>query len=325
MATNTTLPIINGTTTENCTAISPLCPVDQTTYGYYPSLGANAFFCAIFAICCIANVVQGIKFKTWTYMIALGLGSLTEAIGYIGRIIMHGNPWSSTGFEIQICCLILAPAFVAAGIYLTLKHCVIELGPSFSRLRPNYYTWIFISCDILSLVLQGVGGGIAASGKPGSSSTKVGTDLMITGVVWQVCTLLGFGSLVADYVFRCSKNTLAPSGYRLLGTLRFKLFISGLVLAYFTVFTRCVYRIAELSPGWGNPIMQNEAEFIVLDGVMVTVATICLTVFHPGTCFKEMQLHAKNTPAVDEKIADVEASPSHLVVAGHPGYFGSIQ
>jgi len=81
MAANANLPIINQDTTQHCTAISALCPVDQTTYGYFPSLGANAFFCALFALCCIANVVQGIRFKTWTYMIALGLGSLAEAIG----------------------------------------------------------------------------------------------------------------------------------------------------------------------------------------------------------------------------------------------------
>jgi len=80
-AVNATLPIINSTSVQNCTDISDLCPVDQTTYGYYPSLGANAFFCAIFAICCIANIFQGVKYKTWTYMIALGLGSFAEAIG----------------------------------------------------------------------------------------------------------------------------------------------------------------------------------------------------------------------------------------------------
>jgi hypothetical protein len=240
---------------------------------------------------------------------------------------MHSNPWSTTGFEIQICCLIIAPAFIAAGIYLTLKHIVIELGSSFSRLRPKFYTWIFISCDILSLVLQGAGGGLAASADPGSSLQSVGTDLMITGVVWQVCTLLGFGALVSDYVFRSFRHTLEPAGYKLLGTLRFKLFVSSLVLAFFTVFTRCVYRVAELVPGWANPIMQNEAEFIVLDSVMVAIATVCLTVFHPGTCFEEMQMHAKNLPAADEseKVADVEASPAVSVAAGRPGYFGSAQ
>ena len=237
---------------------------------------------------------------------------------------MHGNPWSSTGFEMQICCLIIAPAFIAAGIYLTLKHIVIELGSSFSVLQPKFYTWIFISCDILSLILQGAGGGTAASADTGSSLQNVGTDLMITGIVWQVITLLVFGILVSIYVLRTSKNTLAPSAHQLLSTLRFKLFLGSLVIAYITVFTRCVYRIAELAPGWKNPIMQSEAEFIVLDGVMVAIATICLTVFHPGTCFEEMQMHkGKDLPAGEEKVADIEASSATSVSAGRTGFFGS--
>ena len=97
--------------------------------------------------------------------------------------MLHNNAWSSNGFEIQICCLIIAPAFVAAGVYLTLKHIVIEFGASFSRLRPRLYTWIFIFCDILSLVLQGAGGGTAATAANGSNLQNVGTDLMITGIV----------------------------------------------------------------------------------------------------------------------------------------------
>ena len=226
---------------------------------------------------------------------------------------MHPNPWSSTGFEMQICCLIIAPAFIAAGIYLTLKHSVIEIGPEFSPLQPRLYTWIFIFCDILSLVLQGAGGGTAASADPGSNAENVGTDLMIAGIVWQVITLLAFGTLVALFALRCSKNSLSPNAQRLLATTRYKLFAGGLVLAYLTVFTRCVYRIAELGPGWKNSIMQNEVEFIVLDGVMVAVATICLTVFHPGFTFPEMQLHTKIAGKYGEKAEDLEVpSPDRM-------------
>ena len=64
---------------------------------------------------------------------------------------------------IQICCLIISPAFVAAGIYLTLKHIVLTFGTAWSRLRPVLYTYIFIGCDLLSLGLQGAGKMMRAS------------------------------------------------------------------------------------------------------------------------------------------------------------------
>ncbi|KAJ5618140.1 hypothetical protein N7537_003254 [Penicillium hordei] len=39
-----------------------------------------------------------------------------EAAGYMGRILMHDNPWSTSGFRLQIFCLILAPTFIAAAL-----------------------------------------------------------------------------------------------------------------------------------------------------------------------------------------------------------------
>jgi len=94
----------------NCTTVFPACPVSSSIYGYYPSLGANAIFFAFFGVTLLANLLFGICYKTWTFMIALSLGCLTEAIGYMGSILMHSNPFSNAGFEIQICCLIMAPA-----------------------------------------------------------------------------------------------------------------------------------------------------------------------------------------------------------------------
>ena len=57
------------------------CEVKYTIYGYLPSLGANIFFCAFFGLCMIIQVVQGITFRSWSFMIAMGVGCLGEAIG----------------------------------------------------------------------------------------------------------------------------------------------------------------------------------------------------------------------------------------------------
>src|SRR5688572_30635101 len=88
---------------KTCHAVSPECPVVLTTYGYYPDLGANAFFLAWFAILFFASVAIGIWSKTWTYTLALGGGTLLEALGYLGRVMMNNNPWHKAAFEMQIC------------------------------------------------------------------------------------------------------------------------------------------------------------------------------------------------------------------------------
>lgn len=270
-----------------CVEVGPECPVEGTLYGYYPSLGANAFFAAFFGLCCIANLVFGIRYKTWTFMIALCLGCLGEVVGYIGRILMNDNPYHGSAFEIQITCLIISPAFIAAGIYLTLKHIVLTFGTEWSRLRPSMYTWIFISCDILSLVLQGAGGGLAAAADPGSSLQDVGTDMMIAGVIFQVVVLVIFGAAVVDYFIRTNRRRgqLSSDALSLAASTRFRLFIGAIVVAYLGILIRCAYRIPELTGGWRSELMRNETDFIVLEGVMIVISVAALTIFHPGFCF----------------------------------------
>ena len=78
MANGTT----NGTVDTNfCVYVNSTCPVKATVYGYAPSLGANAFFLAFFAICFIWQIIAGITWRTWTFMIAMGFGCVGEAIG----------------------------------------------------------------------------------------------------------------------------------------------------------------------------------------------------------------------------------------------------
>lgn len=243
---------------------------------------------------------------------------------------MNDNPWSQAGFNMQICCLIIAPvsfpiplvvtdlsnvypkAFVSAGIYLTLKHIVLTIGEEYSRLQARWYTWIFILCDLFSLVLQGAGGGIAATAND-ENMQKVGNNLMMAGIVFQVFTFLVFGTLSGLYARTAyaNRNSFSQSTVALLASTKFKLFILSLIVAWITIFTRCVYRIAEMAGGWGNPIMQNEPEFIVLENVMILIATLCLTVFHPGYCFPQMQMadkHAGDVAIAETKNADIESA-----------------
>lgn len=291
------------------------CTIEGTLYGYYPSLGANAFFAAFFALCFIVQLVLGIRYKTWTYMIALCLGCLGEAVGYGGRIMMHNDPFADAGFMSQICCLIISPAFIAAGIYITLKHVVINFGESWSRLRPAWYTYIFICGDLISLVLQGAGGGLASAGDPGSTAQDIGTDLMIAGVIFQVVVLAFFGYFLVEYAIRTHRrrDQLSDESMGLFKSTPFRCFMFAVATAYLGIFIRCVYRIPELTGGWRSELMRNEVEFIVLEGVMIVISVGVLTVFHPGYCFPALgNTIGKNRKAPRGKSVD-ENSDMELV------------
>lgn len=219
--------------------------------------------------------------------IALCLGCVGEAIGYAGRIMLNNDIFDDNAFTIQICCLIISPAFVSAGIYLTLKHIVINFGEKWSRLPPVWYTRIFIAGDIFSLVLQGAGGGLASTADPGSNLQDVGTNLMIAGVIFQVVILAFFGYFLAEYTLRTyrRRDQLSQEAWALFHKTSFRCFMGAVIVAFVGIFVRCVYRIPELTGGWRSELMRNEPEFIVLEGVMIVIAVGALTIFHPGYCF----------------------------------------
>ena len=294
---------------EFCTHVAPDCPVEGTIYGYYPSISWNSAFAGIFGLSFFIHVGLGIKYRTWTFMIAMSLGCLGELIGYVGRIIMWDNPFDEAGFQMQICCLIISPAFISAAIYLTLKHIVLSFGESWSWLRPSWYTWVFIGCDLFSLISQGVGGGIAATADFGSDLQDIGTNLMLAGVIFQVVCLSFFGYFLGEYALRTyrHRNELTPESVGLLHDTKFRLFAGSITVAYVTILARCAYRIPELSDGWRSELMRDELEFIVLEGVMIAVAVMVLTIFHPGYCFPVLAMgrasaRSKSTARTDESI-----------------------
>jgi hypothetical protein len=254
-----------------CDNVTPECPVEASIYGYYPNLFANCFFVGFFGLFTWVNLYLGWRYRTWSYMVGMTLGCASSAIGYGGRVIMHPNPFDGSAFKLQITLLIVAPAYISAAIYLTLKHVCICFGDKWSRIRPRFYTWIFILADTLSLVLQGVGGGLAAGAGDNEELRKKGDHFAMAGIIWQVFTLLVFAILVIDYVVR-RKGALKTHPYseEAMATIKsskFRLFTLGLATAFVAIFIRCVYRIAEMAGGWRNPIMQNEVLFIVCEGV----------------------------------------------------------
>ncbi len=173
---------------------------------------------------------------------------------------MHSNPWSPAGFKTQICCLVLAPSFLAAGIYVTLKHLVLYCGPEHSRLKPRLYPWVFIGCDFGSIVLQAIGGGTAAAAGDQGQNKKlldVGDGLIVAGIAFQVATMAVCAVLMLDYFLRFQKAkkansvTHSESEYEKNATdaktsRNFRIFCFAIGFAFLTIFIRCIYRYVSM-------------------------------------------------------------------------------
>lgn len=290
---------------QGCTKST--CPVSDPIYDYTPSLAATIIFLVLFALSGITHTWQGIRYRSWFFASVMVIGCTAEVLGYVAKLMLWNDPFSSTGFQLNVVVLTFAPAFYSAGIYYTLKHITLTFGPSFSRLHPSLYTWVFISCDLLSIILQAVGGGTASAAK-NNSVLRIGDDITIAGLVSQVFTLVVFGLCTLDYAIAVRQNStaLVPETVDLRRSLRFKLFLAALVLSYLTILLRCAYRVAELAKGWGpdNDILRNQSLFIGLDSVPCVIATLVLNVWHPGSCFpkhKEAEARKSTVMSSDEE------------------------
>lgn len=135
-----------------------------------------------------------------------------------------------------------------------------------SYFKPKLFYYIFIPCDLLSLVLQAAGGGLSTST---SGKSQVGVDLALVGLSFQVFTMALFCGFFADYlmryfrsaIWRNNRNTLGDSAARL------KLFFGFMVLAILLILARCAYRLAELHAGYRGDLIREEGLFIGLEGV----------------------------------------------------------
>ncbi|KYK59113.1 RTA1 domain protein [Drechmeria coniospora] len=285
---------------DRCHEVSALCPVEATVLGYYPNLGSSIFFTVAFGLCLVAAVPLAVWKRTWTYGAAVTLGLILETAGYVGRILLHANPWDEGAFELQICAIIIGPTFICAAIYLTLKHVALALGPNLSRVPPVWYPRLFLPADLGCLVVQAIGGGVAsAAGHAKPALQRSGNRLIVAGVALQVVVLLLFGLLALDYWLRVRRAMRLPPGSAgvrpeqraVWMDARFRAFVFAVTGAYLAVFIR----VAEMAGGWGNHIMQDQISFLILDSTLVLVAVSLLTIFHPGIFFPQMRNGGKGS------------------------------
>ncbi|XXH05739.1 hypothetical protein Hte_012175 [Hypoxylon texense] len=275
-----------------------LCPFDRSFYQYRIDLAPNAAFAALFGLSLLGFAgVYAFTRRGGVFLVAMALGLVSEIVGYAGRIMSWQNQWSENGFLMQICCLTIAPAFLAAGIYLCIRRIVFAFGPENSRIPPKFYTRIFIPCDIISLILQAAGGGLASAAFHTGKSTTKGDNIMIAGLAFQVFTLLVFIVLCGDFFLNVRRRHRAlgsaaldqdPAMVAIRRSWMFKGFLAALTLSTVCIFWRSVFRVAELSHGWTSDLMGRQDLFVGFEGVMITVAVWALNIFHPSLCFGEL-------------------------------------
>lgn len=195
---------------------------------YIPSLAGNSFYLAIFCLAFLAQIVLGIRYRTWGFMVGMLGGTALEIMGYVARVQLHYDDFNNTYFIIYLVGLTIGPAFYSGAIYICLARIIAVYGSKLSWLSPQTITWTFVSFDFLSLVLQ-AGGGALTSLDISESLDQTGINLMIAGLASQVASTTAFCCVCAQIIISIHRKPgliNRNSSYIRFST-KFKVFLSG--------------------------------------------------------------------------------------------------
>lgn len=149
-------------------------------------------------------------------------------------------------------------------------------------LSPSILALIFVTLDIVSFVIQLIGGGMAG---PGSSpeSQKKGLDIYMGGIGLQE----GFIVLFLGLVIKFHWDQLQAEKYGILSADKvggWKWLIYALYGCLLAITVRIIYRLAEFSSGLGadNPLPSNEPLLYVLESTPMWMAVLVWNMVHPG-------------------------------------------
>ncbi|TFK31493.1 RTA1-domain-containing protein [Crucibulum laeve] len=259
----------------------------DTPYGYVPTQWITILFLVLFSISTLAHTGQLIYFRTWWMIPTVILCGCLEILGWSARLWSSISPMSSNAFTIQITATIIGPTPLVAANFIILGRVIRRLGPAYSRLSPSLYARLFLGCDIISLVVQAVGGAMASI----AVDPTPGGNVMLGGIIFQMTTITVYAISAAEFFYRYNKNLPVSPGRTVEGkphmmranmTPNLKMMSIALVFSTCILFIRAIYRTAELIDGWNGVIITTQVYFNIFDGAMIVLAIYTLNFAHPG-------------------------------------------
>ncbi|EMD42086.1 hypothetical protein CERSUDRAFT_110633 [Gelatoporia subvermispora B] len=256
-------------------------------YGYTPTESVCILFVSLFGLTAFIHVVESVLFRMWILLPTVCLAAVGEVLGWSARLWSSLAPLNNTPYTMQIAVTIIAPTPFVAAIFLLFSRIVGRLGPAYSRLSPRLYSRIFFTADFTCLLVQAVGGGLAATANT-NSGANLGGNIMLAGIIIQMIFLTIFAACAGEFLWRYSRDRpyRRVQGQRREMDSKLRMLVNGLTASTVFLFIRAVYRTAELADGWNGRIIETQVYFTVFDGLMVVLAMLIMNVTHPGFLFR---------------------------------------
>ncbi|KAJ7584401.1 RTA1 like protein [Mycena floridula] len=265
----------------------------DSLYGYVPQTWIAILFIVLYSLSTVIHVAQGLVFKTWWVFFTICIAGILEILGWSARLWSSHSPAILSPYLIQMIGTVIGPTFFVAGNFIILGEIIRRLGPMYSRISPRWYTVLFCSFDLISLIVQGTGGGIAATAEEQNKDPDKGSRIMLGGIAFQMASMVFYVICATEFLVRYLRDRPIPSRvalhptsseekekatFRGLLDKKIKVMLGALVFSTLCLFVRTV----ELNDGFAGRIITTEVYFNVLDGAMITLAMYTVNFAHPG-------------------------------------------
>lgn len=207
-----------------------------------------------------------------------------EVLGYVFRSLSsRKDPYHVIYFVIQYFCIVTAPVFISASIYVCLSKLIgwaIAQGfdtKSRRWLNPKLILWGFVACDIVATVAQIAGAALIGSAESNQKSPKVPNDILLAGLAFQTFAFTIFLVLLGMFTLTLRRDPESRSTWTKKAPFFFALGSTSAL-----VFLRTIFRLAETSQGVFGYLSSHEVFFAVLEFTPVVIAVWIMVVWHPG-------------------------------------------
>ncbi|KAJ6259001.1 hypothetical protein Dda_5896 [Drechslerella dactyloides] len=253
---------------------------DRSLYQYDPSVAITAVALVLYTITTFTHFFQYFRYRAWFLTVFLVAG-LMQTLGYLARVFSAREVTNRGLYIGQFTLIILAPILTAAGDYVILGKLLERVLPGGRHaktlgLRARWITWIFVSSDIFSFLMQGIGAGIISANVNGNGNLAAqerGSHIVMAGLIVQ---LVFFGFFTGAVVrFDLKTRAGRPNA-------KWRVIVYCLYISCACILIRSIYRLIEFAQGWTGYLMSHEVYFWILETLPMFICLAVFNVFHPA-------------------------------------------
>ncbi|KAH8433947.1 RTA1 domain-containing protein [Aspergillus melleus] len=249
-----------------------------TFYYYKPSGPAAGIFLVLFGLSTLLHFYQLIRTRTW-FMIPFFIGGILETIGYVGRLLssIESPDFTKGPYVMQSALILIAPAFLAASVYMTLGRIIAMLqAERYSVIKLRWLTKIFVAGDVLSFLMQASGAGIMVKD---STDPTTGERIIIGGLFVQIIMFSLFVITAIVFEIRMAR---APVNASPEASQIWRRHMIALYATSALILVRSIIRVVEYLDGYDGYLMKHEVFIYVFDALLMFLAMGVLHIVHPS-------------------------------------------